>query len=124
MTERKKPEVGQTLYSLNIGNAARRCEQVLTPVKVCKVGRKYFTVGEGRWREVQYYLHDWSEKTDYCANSRLYETEQEYFDEKECSKLSDYIYEHFEYRRNVKNISLESLRKIRDIIQSETGESQ
>lgn len=36
------PQVGQTLYSLNIGNAARNCEQKLKPVIVRKVGRKYF----------------------------------------------------------------------------------
>ena len=39
-----KPVVGQVLYSLNVGNAARNCGQVLTPVTVVSVGRKYFKV--------------------------------------------------------------------------------
>ncbi len=45
MGEMRKPTVGETLYSLNIGNATRGKVQKLTPVKVLKVGRKYFTTG-------------------------------------------------------------------------------
>ncbi len=56
-----KPAVGQVLYSLNVGNAARGRERVLTPVVVIKVGRKYFTCrpeGKDSWADVQYHLSD------------------------------------------------------------------
>lgn len=76
-----KPEVGQTVYSLNVGNAARNCEQKLTPIVVTKVGRKYFTCGEG-WQATRYYIEDWCEKTNYSANTSLYESPKEWEDEK------------------------------------------
>lgn len=62
MPERKKPEVGQVVYSLNVGNAARNREQVLTPLKVTKVGRKYFTALEDGYPDhlsVQFHIDSW-----------------------------------------------------------------
>ena len=94
------PTIGQTLYSLNVGNAARRIPQTLKPVVVTKVGRKYFTVGEG-WRATEYHLHDWREKSDYMANSRLYASEQEYADEKETSEICGRIAKAFEHGKNI-----------------------
>ena len=115
-----KPTVGMKLFSLNIGNAARRREQVLTPVVVTKVGRKYFTVEEvGQYPfEHTYNIEDWSEKTDYIASSALYESEQEWVDEKEIRRLSGQISEAFKYGNNSKNLSLETLRMIASAIGS------
>jgi hypothetical protein len=79
--EKKKPSVGDTLFSLNIGNAARNCEQVLTPVVVTKVGRRYFYTEEG-WSRRAYHLSDWREKSNYTPNSELYATRQSWEDEK------------------------------------------
>lgn len=60
---KSKPKVGQTLYSLNIGNACRNCEQKLTPVKVVKVGSKYFEcLEDGYHRPTVYHLDGWYEK--------------------------------------------------------------
>ena len=110
----RKPEVGQTLYSLNIGNAARNVEKVLTPVLVEKVGNKYFTV-RIRSRAVQYHISNWLEKTEYCANSKLYETESEWFNEKETSELINKARQYFGgYGKP--NMSLSGLRKISEII--------
>lgn len=94
---KKKPEIGQIVFSLNVGNAARRCKQELTPLKVTKVGRVYFTAGEG-WQSTQYRLDDWSEKSgEYIARSVLYETAQEWEDSKQIKELSRQINLSFGY---------------------------
>ena len=115
-----KPKVGDKLFSLNIGNAARNTPQTLTPVEVTKVGRKYFTTcGEHRWSERQYHMDSFREKSNYSANSVLYRTEQEYEDEKESYKISTYISKAFQYGRNVNKLPLEALRGIERIIAGE-----
>ena len=69
-----KPIVGQKLYSLNVGNAARGRAQFLTEVEVIKVGRKYFSCKEvGGWQDFEYRLSDWGQKTNFSATSFLYE---------------------------------------------------
>ncbi len=81
---KKKPVVGQIVYSLNIGNAARRRPQELTEFIVKKVGRVYFTAGlkDRDWGNHQYYIDGWKEKYDSCANSELFETPEAYEAEK------------------------------------------
>ena len=108
---KRKPTIGETLYSLNVGNAARNTPQVLTPLKVTKVGRRYFTLSEG-WRDVQFHLSDWVEKSDYTPSHRIYETEQSYKDEKEEREISNRIYRAFEYGSNTHKIPLPKLREI------------
>ena len=111
----RKPEVGETLLSLNILNTARNSEQVLTPVVVTKVGRKYFTAGEGL-KEAKYRLSDWRQVTDYSPDSCLYESEQEFEDEKEYRVLAGALREAFKYGRRTQWLSLEALRKIHAIV--------
>ena len=117
---RTKPVVGQTLYSLNVGNAARNCETKLTPVVVTKVGRKYFyTHDESRgdtFGHMTYNVVDWREKTNYSAHSKLYESKQTWLDEREAHKLCRKVHEAFEYGHNRKNLSLETLRAIDKLI--------
>lgn len=108
---KRKPTIGETLYSLNVENAARNTPQVLTPLKVTKVGRKYFTLGEG-WQEAQFHLSSWKENSDYTPSHRIYETEQSYKDEKEEGEISNRIYKAFEYGRNTQEIPLSKLREI------------
>lgn len=116
----KKPEVGQILYSLNVGNAARHCDQKLEKVIVTKVGRKYFTCTREGWRHGTEYLIDgWREKTDYSASSVLYASKEEWEDEKESNHICKTISESFEYGRNRMKLPLEKLRAIADIINSE-----
>ncbi len=115
-----KPEVNQQLFSLNIGNAARNRDQVLTPVVVTKVGRKYFTTRNADddigYSDTQYHIDGWCEKSDYAPNSCLYVNRQEWEDEKESSTIAAQIYEYFEYRQNRKGLSLDQLREIAAII--------
>jgi hypothetical protein len=113
-----KPNVGDKIFSLNVGNAARNCGQVLKPVEVLKVGRKYFTAGDPNWRHsnIQYHIHDWTEKTDYSPVSILYRVEQEYYDEKEAREIVKEISQVFKWNNCPDNISLEDLREIKRII--------
>ena len=114
-----KPEIGQVLYSLNIGNAARNKEKKLTQVVVKKVGRKYFTCGQDGWPEhcdTQYYISDWREKSNYSANSKLYEDAQKYRDETEIREICWRLHRAFEYGRNLLDIELADLRKIANLL--------
>lgn len=92
---KRKPIVGETLFGLNVGNAAINRPQTLTPVVVKKVGRKYFTCGppdsDSRFLESTHYIDSWREKTEYSQTRRLYENEQEWADERESLKLTEEI---------------------------------
>ena len=109
--KKRKPIVGETLYSLNVGDAARHAKQTLAPKIVKKVGSKYFTVEEG-FGATQFNLFDWTEKTEYCTSQRLYESEQEWIDEKESAKLAKRIGKAFEYGHNCCDLPLPVLRDI------------
>jgi|LGVF01.2.fsa_nt_gb hypothetical protein len=113
-----KPKVGQILYSLNVGNATRGCEQVLTESVVKKVGRKYFTCGVERktWRDTVYHLSDWREKTEYGARSVLYESKQEWEDEKGAGQICAEIGAAFKWGRNHKGLGLDALRGLKRIL--------
>jgi hypothetical protein len=84
-----KPTLGQQVFSLNIGNNARRVPQVLRPATVSKVGRKYFSVRlDGPYSmEREYQIENWHERTFYSAGTKLYASEQEYADEKEMAVI-------------------------------------
>ena len=119
----KKPIVGQILFSLNIGNAARNREQNLTPMIVTRVGTKrFYCVPKEHqdFRETGFFLSDWShDNRGYYQDHKLFETEQAWLDLKEAEEIVRFISNCFEYRRNVKGLSLASLRAIREIIEPE-----
>jgi len=117
---RLKPVVGQTLYSLNVGNAARKTEQKLTPVIVTKVGRKYFTTGEG-WNSCQYHLDDWCEKNEYSATSVVYESPQCWEDEKDCMIIRDTLRNCFGTYGTRTNFTLDQLKRISAIVNEVTS---
>jgi hypothetical protein len=111
-----KPKIGQTLYSLNVGNDARNCEQKLTPVVVTSVGKKYFYTGED-YRKEAYLLDTWRQKTNgYSATSILFETEQDYKDEVEGGEICKHISKAFEYGHNRNGVSLNDLRAVQTIL--------
>ena len=115
--DKQKPVVGQKLLSLNVGNAARNTEQKLTPVIVTKVGRKYFTAQREGWNfGTVYHLEDWTEKTEYSSNSCLYETEQEWIDDKKTSSHLKTLRNFFDYSGKANKLSLSDLEKIIKII--------
>ncbi len=116
---KRKPVVGETLHSLNIGNAYNRHygTQKLTPVVVKKVGREYFTVETlpPYAREDVFRLRNWIQKADVCANAQLYESPQEWEDEKEGDEAADFIWRFFQYGKP-KTLTRAQLRAIREII--------
>lgn len=117
---KRKPILGETLFDLNIGNAARKPRvQELTPVIVKSVGRKCFTCGppnESKWAETQYKIETWEEKSDYCANHKLYETQQQWEDEKESNEIYAEIRTKFNHYGKC-DFSLDTLRAIKSLIQ-------
>lgn len=111
-----KPKIGQILFSLNVGNAARRGEpQSLTPVTVVSVGRKYFECKEDGYNFTRkYHLENWRHASESSPTSKLYLTEEEWENEKLQSELSYKIYSSFEYGRS--KFTLEQLKQVDSIL--------
>ena len=105
------------MFSLNIGNNARRVPQVLKPATVSKVGRKYFSVRlDGPYpAEREYHIEDWRERTEYSAGTKLYASEQEYADEKEMAVIWGQL-RHVFSTYNATGFDLPRLRKIIAIV--------
>lgn len=125
---RNKPTVGQQVFILNVGNAARHKPQVLTPATVTKVGRKYFTALENHFAgsphmATQYHLDTWREKSEYSANSKVYESPQEWADEREAAAIGCMLNDRFGSLPRTK-LSLKSLRAIKAIIDAELANNQ
>lgn len=118
-TPKPVPKVGQTLYQLNIGNAARNCKQELNPVVVKKVGRKYFTCGvagkEDFW-DIKFHKENWREVTNYSPDYCLYESCQEWEQEKEAGDIYDHVMKFFYHKRGSYSMAIEDLRAIDAII--------
>lgn len=122
---RENPKVGDTLFALNVGNAAWNTEQKLTSVIVTKVGRKYFTCSSRpglKHMETIYHLECWLQKTDYSPNSRLYKTRIEWENEKESYRLMKEIGNVFT-AYGVSDLTLDCLRKIKLIIDTDLTKS-
>lgn len=113
--KKKTVAVGQTVYSLPIGNAARRGEQVLTPRVVTKVGRKYFYYERYSY-QVKISLDDFCDYAgEYTSTVKVYLSEQEWVDEGVATKLLE------EVRRKVgmrctENLTIGQLNTILDIL--------
>lgn len=116
---KRRPIVGETLFDLNVGNAARGRAQILTPVEVISVGCKYFTCAPkaGAYRpETRYKIDDWREENSgYSPNHALYETEQEWLDQKEAHALRNKIRKTFDVYGDSK-IPLDTLRAIQALL--------
>jgi hypothetical protein len=114
-----KPKVGDRVFSLNVGNAARGCAEKLTPVVVKSVGRKYFQVespiGE-RIGATEFNLDDWHERSKYSASARILSSEQEWRDEKDAKQIFDKIRTEFSAWTPPKHILLSDLRAISEIL--------
>lgn len=126
----KSLNVGDTLYSLNVGDAARGSGQKLTRMTVAKVGRKYFWLAPtkeyrgantSKYWLTKFSLEDWSEVSDYVPDHYLFTTPQEWEDAKEEAALCREIANAFEYGRNRLNLPLVSLRLIAEQIRLNGG---
>ncbi len=86
-----------------------------------KVGRKYFVVRNenGNFRD-EFLLEDWTEHTEYSSSVCAYATEQEWLNEQEASEILKFLREIFSRGSSIaSSLPLESLRKIRAIIEIE-----
>lgn len=110
----RKPKVGETLYMLNINNAAHHKAQVLVPVKVVNVGRKYFGVTYGKCCD-EFIIDNWHQNTRCSPNYRLFEKEQEWLDERDHDALTKSIREAFSHYGK-STLSLDQLRRIQSVI--------
>lgn len=113
----RKPIVGETLFSLNVGNdVSKYSPRKLTPVVVTKVGRKYFyTQTDGQYpRTVQFYLSNWREVTQYQPSLRLYGDPQEWEDDKTISKTIHSIEQLTRHPHKLLSLSQETLKEILD----------
>jgi hypothetical protein len=125
--DKGKPKVGDKVWSLAVGNAARNLTKPrLTEYTVFKVGRKYFTAGESEdhWRLAQYEISNWRQKTDYSPQSVLYPSKQAYTDERLCRDIAVDISRYFDRHNGgvASRFSLDSLQKIAVIIRKESQE--
>lgn len=113
---KRKPILGETLFELNVRNAARYRDQKLTPVTVTSVGRKYFKCSpHGGYRETSYHIESWHQKTEYSRDCQLYETEQEWADEKETNQIHSELRAEFNHYGRC-SIPLETLRAIKSLL--------
>jgi len=117
-----KPVVGQKMFTLNIGNRARNCEQKLTEVVVTKVGRLYFTVKKDldSYCEEQFHLSDWKQKTSCSRDHEIFATENEWEDMKKSKDICGHIRMYFKYGDNSKNLSISQLERIKAILDEVT----
>lgn len=105
---------GQKLWLVRPGRGGTTIKEVV----VVSVGRKYITIDEDWIRGVRFHLDTLRIVSEYACYDRLYVDIQEYHDEVEHSKLTDEIRKYFSGYGKSK-LSLDSLRKISEIIKSE-----
>ncbi len=107
---KRKPVVGETLWAVNINNAARNREQTANPVIVDSVAKKYFRVS-GLFGTKEFYIASWYQKSECSSDYMLYETERDFIDIKEREQFSKKIRD-----IDFNKISLDKLRRINEII--------
>ncbi|MGN4822169.1 beta barrel domain-containing protein [Bacillus cereus group sp. MYBK139-2] len=121
-----KPLVGQKVYLEPCGNQARYGVKGIREYEVKKVGRKYFFVGvigdDRDFSWIKFYIEDLRQVTDYSPNWTLYFSRQEILDRQEYIALMSEISSLFRYGSSYHNradkITLEQLRKIKDVLNS------
>lgn len=109
-------KVGQTVYRLNINNAARNRKQELTEVKVTNIGRKYFTVkAEGHYLETKHYLEDGIENAgQYSPTSRIYIDPKDWEKDKCVRELNRKFSKAFSFSRS--QFSYDQLIQVNEIL--------
>lgn len=119
------PKVGDTVYIVRINNAARgRTPEQLNPfpAKVSSVGRKYFKVSDAEYpgQQIEFRLENWAQNAGgYSPDYQAYMSEQHILDELEAEDLRKSLTDTFNWRSVPNKLSLETLRKIRALIDAE-----
>ena len=125
----KDLKVGQTVWIRLTGNAIRgKCgDELIEEWVIDKIGRKYITASKktGYPKEIIFekrgygYEDRFVEKTNYCVDYIMYETEQEIRDEMDKDKIYRSIQMFFD-RFNKNKLTLEQLKGIKKIIDEES----
>ena len=115
-----KLKIGQTIYSLNIGNLERNVEQKLTPMIVNKIGRKYFHASPIGWNNMSttFHIEDLKEKSDYMPEHKIYLNELEWEEDKLKQKLNTELKEYFNIY-STSSLSIDAMQKILTIIKDD-----
>lgn len=110
-------QVGDKVYLNPYGNKAGYGNKEIREYEIKKIGRKYFEV----WKDkseisiIKFHLDNFRQVTNYTPDWRLYFSKQEILDEQEYNQLLEEVTEVFRHYGKP-NLSLEQLRKIKDII--------
>jgi len=112
-------QVGDNVYLKPSNNAARRTTEI-REWKIKSVGRKYFEAwdGERDHSAMKFYIDGFKQVTNYTPDWIVYFSKQEILDENEFYKLFNDIRTVFNGYSKPK-LTLEQLRKIKNIIDSE-----
>lgn len=120
-------KVGQTVYIELTGNASRgkTTEQCIEEWETTSVGRKYIKAckkegGAFRFETTFEYKENrkrFVQKTDCCVNYILYETKEEIERKFEKSKLLNEVESFFRDWSKPKNLSIEQLKRIKEILE-------
>lgn len=119
---------GDTVYVKieEMSNAARRVKMSMNNIDewlfegvVVSVGRKYITVKWNDWKEAKFSIEKDYREHYTCggADYKLYANKQEVLDEKESDIIYSQIREKFSVYRNNHKLSLDQLKRIREIIE-------
>lgn len=115
--KRQDLKVDQVVYALNINNAATRYNpQLLTPVTIKSIGRKYFYINERLpyCREGKFNIETLFHDSNY-PSYKIYLHSQEWVDEKEIQTINSELRRVFGGCRD-SDLSLSKLRRIKAIL--------
>lgn len=122
----KNFKVGQTIWVELTGNASRgkTAEQCIEEWEITSVGRKYIKAGRNSdgtiWGETTFgYRENYGrfvQKTNYSIGYIIYETKEEIERKFEKSKLLNEIESFFRDWSKPKNLSIEQLKRIKEIL--------
>lgn len=117
-------KVGNKCILKKVGNNARHIksdnlEDYLIEAEIVKIGRLYFDVEIVLYKNkeiIKFRKDDLSEHSDYSAKWEYYNSKQEVYDRVEKESIILYIRRYFDYMANKKDLSLDQLRAIKEIL--------
>jgi len=113
-----KYKVGDTVHVVECGNLNRggvnpdHYDKTIT-----KVGRKYFYINHRYGDDIAFEIDSGRQKTEYCENFRIVESEQSYLEEDAVKKIADRIGAKFNY--GCTRYSLTQLKAVAEILEME-----
>lgn len=112
----QKSQAGQIVYGLGTGNFASYFKGKIFKFTIHSVKTKFVELIDDGGRVHIVEKEGFKSKEDCNSGYDLFETLQDIEDLKEIKVLADEIYKTFEYGRNRKNLSLDKIKRIADII--------